>query len=127
MIGPILIVDDDPEYVDIFETALRAAGYSTMIASTPDEARAQLAIARPSLALIDYQPDPSLERGLQLLLEQCVRSRVQPILMTNYDCAAIPESLQALARSACFIKSLCTQSAIVDLIREVLASARPSR
>ena len=50
---PILVVDDDPNALDIVRTYLEAKGYSITTAQNGDEALALLETVRPVLVLLD--------------------------------------------------------------------------
>jgi DNA-binding response OmpR family regulator len=50
---PILVVDDDPNALDIVRTYLEAQGYSVATASNGNEALAMLDEVRPVLVLLD--------------------------------------------------------------------------
>ena len=50
---PILVVDDDPNSLDIVRTFLEAKGYTVATASDGKAALAQLEVVRPRLVLLD--------------------------------------------------------------------------
>lgn len=51
--SPILVVDDDPNAIDIVRTYLEAQGYEVRTASDGNEALAMLDDVRPALVLLD--------------------------------------------------------------------------
>lgn len=51
--APILVVDDDPNAIDIVRTYLEAKGYQVRTASDGNEALAMLDDVRPALVLLD--------------------------------------------------------------------------
>lgn len=51
--SPILVVDDDPDAVEIVRTFLEARGYKVATASNGPEALAKLEEVRPALVLLD--------------------------------------------------------------------------
>lgn len=58
MLAEILIVDDDPDIVDLLQTALTGVGYSVRTAATGTQALASARRAPPDLVLLDLMlPD----------------------------------------------------------------------
>jgi len=51
--APILVVDDDPDALDIVQTFLESQGYRVVTASSGREALAKLEELRPALVLLD--------------------------------------------------------------------------
>ena len=49
----VLMVDDDPDFLDMFAELLAASGHEVMIAKTAAEAQSQVADFAPDLVLID--------------------------------------------------------------------------
>ena len=49
----VLVVDDDPNALDIVKTFLEAKGYTVAVAKDGNEALAQLEAVRPALVLLD--------------------------------------------------------------------------
>lgn len=59
-VGPILIVDDEEDLLDLVDRALQREGFRTSRATSGDEAFRQMEAARPSLVLLDLMlPDMS--------------------------------------------------------------------
>lgn len=51
----LLIVDDEPEILDVTQWAFEAAGYEVQIATSGEEALQRVKDAHPQLLLIDYK------------------------------------------------------------------------
>ena len=77
----ILIVDDDPEVIELLGPALKAAGYKVRAAVGADQAFAVLTGDAVDLVLLDYQL-PGIS-GLKLLeiLKQDPRTATLPVIM----------------------------------------------
>ena len=77
----ILIVDDDPEVVELLGPALKAAGYKVRTAANADQAFSVLTGDMVDLLLLDYQL-PGIS-GLKLLeiLKQDPRTASLPVIM----------------------------------------------
>jgi DNA-binding response OmpR family regulator len=76
----ILVIDDDPEILDIMSDCLRSAGHSVWPASTATEARALVRRQQPDLVVLDLiLPDAD-----GLLLCQSLRERTEaPIVVVS--------------------------------------------
>ena len=53
--GPVLIIDDDPEILDVMSGLIEAAGYDVMTASNGEEGLARIEEQRPSLIFLDIE------------------------------------------------------------------------
>ena len=51
--GRILVIDDNPDVVDILVTCLRSEGYGMLGALTSDEGLKLVSVSRPDLVLLD--------------------------------------------------------------------------
>jgi CheY-like chemotaxis protein len=55
MPAKILVVDDEPDILELVETRLAMAGYETITAESGEEALKLFFTARPDLALLDLE------------------------------------------------------------------------
>ncbi|MDY7042413.1 MAG: response regulator [Chloroflexota bacterium] len=53
MVQKIMVVDDDPDFVEITRTILAKEGYEVITAANGDEALAQVRTEKPDLVLLD--------------------------------------------------------------------------
>jgi CheY-like chemotaxis protein len=60
-IATILVVDDDPDFVEIMRTILEANSYSVLTAANGDKALAQVKAQRPDLMLLDIMMSTVLD------------------------------------------------------------------
>ncbi|MDH3283701.1 MAG: response regulator [Acidobacteriota bacterium] len=95
----ILIVDDDPEILDMTSTLLRSAGYQVFESRNGDEALAELRRGRPALVLLDISmPGMNGWEVLRLVKEDEETTHVPVVMFSvNYE---IREKLHALQQGA---------------------------
>lgn len=61
MPSKILIVDDEPDILELVQTRLEMAGYETIAAESGEDALKSFFTARPDLALLDLEM-PGIDR-----------------------------------------------------------------
>jgi adenylate cyclase len=80
----ILVVDDDPDFVEIMRTILEANDYNVVTAANGEQALAQVKAQRPDLMLLDIMMSSVLD-GLnvseQLALDP--EARFMPVIMVS--------------------------------------------
>jgi CheY-like chemotaxis protein len=80
----ILVVDDDPDFVEIMRTILEANDYDVVTAANGEQALAQVKAQRPDLMLLDIMMSSVLD-GLnvseQLALDP--EARFMPVIMVS--------------------------------------------
>jgi CheY-like chemotaxis protein len=80
----ILVVDDDPDFVEIMRTILEANDYKVVTAANGEQALAQVKAQRPDLMLLDIMMSSVLD-GLnvseQLALDP--EARFMPVIMVS--------------------------------------------
>ena len=80
----ILVVDDDPDFVEIMRTILESNGYTVITASNGREAMARVKTHHPDLMLLDIMMSSVLD-GLNVS-EQLARdpdARYMPVIMVS--------------------------------------------
>ena len=86
----ILIVEDDPNYVELYGAVLRSAGYTTVVASDPKAALAAVQRHAPDLMVLDLTFDGTPQAGLALIPEALRRWPDLPItVVSSQDQSAI--------------------------------------
>jgi CheY-like chemotaxis protein len=80
----ILVVDDDPDFVEVTRIVLEKAGYRVVSASNGDEALAQVRTEKPDLMLLDVMMR-TVTDGLDACLElrDDSISRYLPVVMVT--------------------------------------------
>lgn len=82
--GKILIVDDDPDFVDITTRVLKAAGYEVVAAANGAQALSAMRRAKPDLVLLDIMMTTVLD-GLSVSEEMQVDPELRdvPVIMVS--------------------------------------------
>jgi DNA-binding response OmpR family regulator len=90
----ILVIDDDPEVVDILVTTLRDEGYGVLGALTSDEGLKLVILSRPDLVLLDIML-PGMN-GIEVLKRiRSINPTIQVVMVTgNTDPVLAREALE---------------------------------
>lgn len=80
----ILVVDDDPDFVEITRRILKVAGYDTVIAANGAQALAAMRCEKPDLVLLDIMMSTTLD-GLDVSDEMQNDPRLKdvPVIMIS--------------------------------------------
>jgi adenylate cyclase len=80
----ILVVDDDPDFVEIIRTVLESEGYQIITAANGEQALARVKAQHPDLMLLDIMMSSVLD-GLDVSerLAQDPDARFMPIIMVS--------------------------------------------
>ena len=80
----ILVVDDDPDFVEIMRTILESAGYDVVTASNGQQGLARVKSELPDLMLLDIMMSSVLD-GLDLSeqLAQDPEAKYMPVIMVS--------------------------------------------
>jgi len=80
----ILVVDDDPDFVEIMRTILEANSYEVVTAANGNQAMAQVKAQRPDLMILDIMMSTVLD-GLDVSekLAQDPDARYMPVVMVS--------------------------------------------
>jgi CheY-like chemotaxis protein len=80
----ILVVDDDPDFVEIMRTILEANSYEVVTAANGNQAMAQVKAERPDLMILDIMMSTVLD-GLDVSekLAQDPDARYMPVVMVS--------------------------------------------
>ncbi|MBC7223658.1 MAG: response regulator [Anaerolineae bacterium] len=127
----ILVVDDDPDFVGVVRTVLRAEGFQVRSASDGQEALAQMQASLPSLVILDVMMRGILD-GVHVsdAMRQDQRLSRIPVLMVS----SIPESPYAEMFPTNgnlhvdgFLTKPVSPERLVDEVRRLLVPRRPAR
>jgi DNA-binding response OmpR family regulator len=90
----ILVIDDDPEVVDILVTTLRDEGYGVLGALTSDEGLKLVILSRPDLVLLDIML-PGMN-GIEVLKRiRSINPTIKVVMVTgNTDPVLAREALE---------------------------------
>ncbi len=80
----ILVVDDDPDFVEIMRTILTSRGYRVITAANGAQALQQVAEAQPDLMILDIMMSTALDGyNVSETLAADPQSRFLPIIMVS--------------------------------------------
>lgn len=80
----ILVVDDDPDFVEIMRTILTSRGYRVLTAANGAQALRQVAEAQPDLMILDIMMSTALDGyNVSETLAADPQSRFLPIIMVS--------------------------------------------
>jgi DNA-binding response OmpR family regulator len=114
----ILIVDDEPHLLLLYEKELRAAGYETMTAGTASQGLEYVTTMRPDLVVLDIRlPDMD---GLELMRRILDHDSGLPVVL-NTAYGRYRDDFKSWAADAYVTKS-SDVSALVAAVRECLAA-----
>lgn len=124
----ILVVDDEPDFVELHQQILESAGFAVVVAYDPDEALAVARERRPALVLTDLMMS-TLHAGFSLaarLREALPPPPVPVVIVTSVGTtlgldfrARTAEDLAAMGAAA-FLAKPAAPEKLVATVREVL-------
>jgi DNA-binding NtrC family response regulator len=110
-----LAVDDDPNFLSALAELIEGQGFTTNVASTLRDARAQVSHRTPDVALVDlYLPDGS---GIDLLKDLELGTSTEVVLMTGH--ADVESAVQALRLGA---SDYLTKPLDIGRLKSILAN-----
>jgi len=110
-----LAVDDDPNFLSALAELIEGQGFTTNIACTLRDARAQVSHRTPDVALVDlYLPDGS---GIDLLKDLELGASTEVVLMTGH--ADVESAVQALRLGA---SDYLTKPLDIGRLKSILAN-----
>ncbi|HNT34835.1 MAG TPA: response regulator [bacterium] len=95
----ILLVDDDPDFLEISRGILESAGYQVVVASSPEEAMPLLHLEHPSLVITDLMM-VSLDSGFRFVSEIRETEGFQTIPVVMLTAVASQRGFDLAPRSA---------------------------
>jgi DNA-binding response OmpR family regulator len=123
----VLIVEDNPDALEMYAMGLRAAGYEVLEASTLSGAEDKAALRRPNIIVLDRNlPDGD---GLELAA-RWRRSRLfdaVPIIMLTASGARADVERSLFAGCDVFLTKPCTPTLLVEHVERALAASEPTR
>lgn len=121
----ILIVDDDPLYVRVYQLKLTGDGHTIETASNGEEALAKVGPFNPDLILLDIMM-PKIDgfEVLKRLKENEITKKIPVIILTNLG-GDDTNTLRGLELGAVtyLIKSTYTPKEVVQKVKEILAAS----
>src|SRR5882762_7462694 len=124
MTDHVLLIDDDPDLLQLLSMRLTAAGYRVSAVQSAEEALAQLDIERPQLVLSDVQL-PGRD-GLALFDEVRTRHPSLPVILLTAH-GTIPDAVEATARGVfSYLTKPFDGRALLDKVTQALALSAAS-
>ena len=115
----VLLIDDDPDLLQLLSMRLTAAGYRVSAVASAEAALAQLAVERPQVVLSDVQL-PGRD-GLALFDEIRARHPSLPVILLTAH-GTIPDAVEATARGVfSYLTKPFDGKALLDKISQALA------
>ena len=115
----ILIVDDEPDFVDMLSRVLAARGHMIDTARDGGLAIAQIELARPDLVVIDREL-PKVD-GLQVCRQMKTSDATLPIIMLTSGDIELDDVTRAHAPNAFLVRPFL-RDLLVDNVERLLAS-----
>src|SRR5256714_2235935 len=123
MTAHVLVIDDDPDLLQLLSMRLTAAGHRVSTVTSAEAALAQLAVERPQLVLSDVQL-PGRD-GLALFDEIRVRHPSLPVILLTAH-GTIPDAVEATSRGVfSYLTKPFDGKALLDKIDQALAVSTP--
>ncbi len=122
--APILLVDDDPDLLQLVRMRLRAAGHAVQALDSAEAALAQLTVRLPALVITDVRL-PGLD-GMQLFDEVRARHPALPVILLTAH-GSIPDAVQATTRGAyAYLTKPFDGKALLNTVRQALNLGAPA-
>ncbi len=115
----ILIVDDEPDVVELLSDTLRTKGYDTVSASTFEEGKRLLAVLVPDVLITDVRLGHF--NGLQLVVMRPPSTAA--VVVSGYWDSTLEE--EARRNGAVYLLKPVAPEKLIDAVRQVLASRNP--
>ena len=90
--GTVLVVDDDPDMLNLLSTWLESAGFEATAVASGNEAVRELQVARPDIVVTDLFMDEM--DGMTLVTRVHQDNPLTPVIMLSGQ-AQIPDAVQA--------------------------------
>jgi two-component system response regulator GlrR len=119
----ILLVDDDPDLLKLLSIRLTSAGYHVELASSAEQALANIAVARPRVVITDLRM-PGMD-GMALFQHLHVKDPALPVILLTAH-GTIPDAVQA---TQCGVFAYLTKpydpKALLQLVERAVALPLP--
>ena len=120
--GTVLLVDDDQDMLNLLSKWLQGAGFTSLLASSGEDALRQLSSARPDMVVTDLFMDEM--DGMTLVTRIHAENPLTPVIMLSGQ-ARIPDAVKAthLGTSAFLTKPIAKEA----FLAEINTHIRPRR
>ncbi len=121
----ILVVEDDPDAVELIELSLTAADYEVMTAATGREALEKIAVRRPDLILLDLMLPDIDGFGVCEILRSTKTTATIPIVITSVWRSAGSRRLGRELGAFDYLAKPFRPDELIDRVRRTLAKPLP--
>ncbi|WP_316366400.1 sigma 54-interacting transcriptional regulator [Candidatus Thiodiazotropha sp. CDECU1] len=119
----ILLVDDDPDLLKLLSIRLTSAGYHVELASSAEQALANIALARPRVVITDLRM-PGMD-GMALFQHLHVKDPSLPVILLTAH-GTIPDAVQATQSGVfAYLTKPYDAKALLQLIERAVALPLP--
>ena len=120
--GTVLVVDDDPDMLNLLSTWLESGGFNAIAVASGNEALRELQVARPDIVVTDLFMDEM--DGMTLVMRVHQDNPLTPVIMLSGQ-AQIPDAVKAthLGTSAFLTKPIAKEAFLGEVNRHI----RPRR
>ena len=119
----ILLVDDDPDLLKLLSIRLTSAGYHVELASSAEQALANIALARPRVVITDLRM-PGMD-GMALFQHLHVKDPSLPVILLTAH-GTIPDAVQATQSGVfAYLTKPYDAKALLQLIERAVAMPLP--
>jgi CheY-like chemotaxis protein len=117
----VLLVDDEPDQVEMYQLALQLAGYEVVTAYTGTDALGRARERQPDVIVLDLRlPDLTGFEVCAALRAEPRTARIPIILLTAAAMASLAEQAAAAGCSAYLLKP-CFPDQLTQAVRQVVA------
>lgn len=118
----VLIVDDEPDQVEMYQLALELSGFDVVTASTGTDAISRAREARPAVIVLDLRlPDMTGWDVCGALKTDALTEQIPIILLTAAVTSTLPQEARA-AGCAEYLLKPCFPDHLARTVREVIAT-----
>jgi len=121
----ILIVDDDETVASAYRDKLQSERFKVEVAGSGERALQSLAKELVDLVILDFSlPGMNGAEILKTIRSQFGATALPIIVFTNFYLPVVVRDASVVGATRCVRKSDCTPRAMVEIVREVLATGR---
>lgn len=113
----ILLIDDEPQAVGVFQSALNASGYSAVVANSGKKAWEMLKSSKIDAVLLDMMmPDMSGNEFIKMMKQEDQFKEIPIVILTNFGNEELVKEAVALGAKDYILKY---QSSPVDFAEKI--------
>jgi CheY-like chemotaxis protein len=123
VMAKILIVEDDPLIMGLYETAFKFDGYDVATAADGDEGLTKIKSWQPTLVLLDIMmPKKNGLEVLEAMKKDEKMKQIPVVILTNLSEKKDAEAALTLGAVKFIVKAEHTPKQITELVKEILSA-----